>query len=214
MNISATNIGETQVIAWRGKEVKTGIFKYPTAQPIYLGTEDVKGDHVVDRRFHGGVNKACYLYSLDHYPYWKERFPELEWDHGMFGENLTVAGLDETTIQIGAVYKLGGALVQVTQPREPCYKLGVRFGTQTILKQFIATTFSGVYIRVLEPGTVSVGDTLTLQEAPEESVSISDVFSLHYHKTFHKSTIIKVLNNPWVAQHNKDVILKRFKDTL
>ena len=111
MKIISTNIGEPRVIKWRGKEVETGIFKFPVIQPIFLGTDDVENDHVIDRRYHGGTNKACYLYSSDHYGYWQKLYPELEMPWGIFGENLTVEGLNEAQINIGDIFKIGEAVV-------------------------------------------------------------------------------------------------------
>ncbi|MBQ4819525.1 MOSC domain-containing protein [Aquimarina sp. MMG016] len=209
MKVISTNIGETKIISWRGKDVKTGIYKYPVEEPIYLEKEDVKGDHVVDRRVHGGVDKACYLYSADHYPYWKERYPDLDWNYGMFGENITIEGLDESVIKIGATYFLGKALVQVSQPRQPCFKLGVRFETQTILKEFISAMFPGVYLRVLKPGVVKVGDTLELHEA-YDGISIKEMYQLTYHDVDSEELIRKAINDPLVTVNNKANILRRF----
>ena len=150
MKIISTNIGESRIIQWQGKEVETGIFKYPVNQPIFLGTDDVENDYVIDRRYHGGVDKACYLYSSDHYGYWQNLYPELEMPWGIFGENLTVEGLSEAQINIGDIFKIGDAVVQATQPRQPCFKLEFRFNSGEIVRQFVESGFSGVYVRVLE----------------------------------------------------------------
>lgn len=182
MKIISTNIAEPTIIKWRGKNVTTGIFKKPTTQPIYLGKEDVKGDEVSDRKHHGGIFKACYLFSADHYDYWKNLYPNLDWTYGMLGENLTVSGLDETQIYIGDIYKIGEALVQITQPREPCYKFGVKFGTQKVLKQFIEHGFPGTYIRVLEEGFIEWGDDIKLVQRAEKSLTISQFHELLYAK--------------------------------
>ena len=137
MKIISTNIAQPTTFTWNGKEITTGIYKTPTDAPIFLGKEDVKGDVVSDRKVHGGEFKACYLFSLNHYDYWKNLYPNLEWTYGMFGENITVKDLDESQLFIGDIYKLGNALVQITQPREPCFKLAHKFGSNTVLKQFI-----------------------------------------------------------------------------
>ncbi|AXT55337.1 MOSC domain-containing protein [Aquimarina sp. MMG015] len=214
MKVVSTNIGETKTISWRGKEVKTGIYKYPVDEPIYLDKEDVKGDHVVDRRVHGGVDKACYLYAAEHYPYWKEKYPNLDWDYGMFGENLTVLGLDERLINIGSVYVLGEALVQVSQPRQPCYKLGVRFGTQTVLKQFIEALIPGVYLRVLTPGVVQTDDILIPHEIHTDGVSIKDMYKLFYDQNSHETLAKKAINDPFVTTNNKKNILNRYGSSI
>lgn len=170
------NLGERKVLNYKGKIVETGIFKFPVNHPIFLGTEDVKNDAVIDRRYHGGIEKAVYGYSQNHYAFWKELYPNLDWNYGMLGENITISNLEETEIYIGNTYKLGEALLEVTKPREPCYKLGIRFGTQEILKQFWNSTKSGIYFKVLQTGNVNVGDELILVNKAENSPTIAEVY--------------------------------------
>lgn len=195
MKVISTNLGEPTKINWNGKQTLTGIYKYPVDQPIYLDTEDVQGDTVVDRKYHGGIYKACYLFSADHYDYWKAKYPQLEWDWGMFGENLTIQGLDESQLRIGSTYRLGTALVQISQPREPCYKLGIRFGDQEILKQFIDHGRPGTYIRVLEPGTVSKGDSMELVTASESPLTIAQFYELLFAKEKDQHVLQQAVHN-------------------
>ncbi len=176
MRVISVNIGERKVMNYKGKIVETGIFKFPVNQPIFLGAEDVENDAVIDRRYHGGVEKAVYGYSQNHYAYWKELYPNLDWSYGMLGENLTISNLEETKIFVGNIYKLGEALLEVTKPREPCYKLGIRFGTQEILKQYWNSTKSGIYFKVLQTGNVTVGDELILVNKAENSPTIAKVY--------------------------------------
>ncbi|WP_242132726.1 MOSC domain-containing protein [Aestuariivivens marinum] len=195
MKITSTNIAKPTTITWRGKQITTGIYKTPTHGPIYLGKNDVTQDEVTDRRHHGGAFKACYLFSAEQYPYWKNLYPHLDWNWGMFGENLTVARLNETQIQIGDIYKVGGALIQITQPREPCFKLGVKFGSQLVLKQFIEHGHSGTYIRVLEEGHVKVGDELSLVKQSNNSLSTYALNHLLFAKTKDKTLLELAINN-------------------
>ena len=195
MKIISTNIAQPKTIIWNGKEVKTGIYKEPVDRPIYLGTNHVKDDEVSDRKVHGGEYKACYLFSADHYPYWQQHFPKLNWKYGMLGENLTVEGLDEQHLIIGNQYKIGNALVEITQPREPCYKFGVKFGTQEVLKQFIEHGFPGTYVRVLQEGSVKNGDRFQLVEKAKNSISIHQFFQLLYSKDKNKNHIKAIINN-------------------
>jgi MOSC domain-containing protein YiiM len=176
MIVKSVNIGEKKVINYKGKIVETGIFKYPVNQPIFLGKEDVENDMVIDRRYHGGIEKAVYGYSENHYEYWKKLYPNLDWQYGMFGENLTISNLEETKIQVGNIYTLGEVILEVTSPREPCFKLGLRFGTQAILKQFWNSTKCGIYFKVLQTGNVNKGDTLILTKKSENSATISEVY--------------------------------------
>jgi MOSC domain-containing protein YiiM len=207
MKVIATNIGEAVTVEWNGKNEQTGIFKYPTEAPLYLSKNDVKGDTVIDRVHHAGINKACYLFSADYYPYWKNLYPKLKWDWGMFGENLTVQGLDEDEIRIGNVYRLGSALVQVSQPREPCYKLGIRFGTQEILRQFIAHNHPGTYVKILEEGTVTAGDSLVLVKESENTLTVKNFYELLFTRQKDKELLTLFMDNDAVPQYKKD----RFK---
>ncbi len=209
MKIVSVNIGKKETIIWRGKKVQTGICKYPVTEPLSLGLEDVVGDSVIDRRYHGGRDKACYLFSEDVYPEWKELYPDLNWQPGMFGENLTVEGLNENKVFIGDVYKIGTALVQVTQPRQPCFKLGVRFGSQKAVGDFIELAHSGVYVRVLREGNVSKGDELELVERSDEQVSVYEVFQLLYADNFSDESIMKVANTEFLAASCKNDLLRK-----
>jgi len=195
MKIIATNIAKPTNIVWNGKTQTTGIYKYPTKEGIYLNKEEVKGDEVSDRKHHGGIFKACYLFSEDHYAYWQNLYTNLDFNYGIFGENLTVKGLDETKISVGDIYKIGTALVQVTQPREPCFKLGIRFGTQAILKQFIKHARPGTYVRVLEEGLIKPGDKMILVQAATNSLTTTQLFSLLFAKEKDQSQLALIVNN-------------------
>ena len=195
MIIVSTNIAEPKTFTWKGKQVTTGIYKTPTKNSIFLDIETVKDDEVSDRKVHGGEFKACYLFSEDHYSYWKQLYPNLNWTFGMFGENLTIKGMDEKLINVGDIYKIGEALVQVTQPREPCFKFGVKFGNQQILNQFIEHGHPGTYVRILEKGHVKVGDSLTLVEQASNSLSTYDLFQLIFAKEKNQDLLKSVIGN-------------------
>jgi MOSC domain-containing protein YiiM len=212
MQIVSTNIGEPRTFQHNGKEVITGIFKYPVETGIYLGLEDVDHDHVIDRRYHGGIDKACYLYSADHYLYWQERYPRLDLPWGMFGENLTVEDLQETEIHIGDIFRIGDALVQATQPRQPCFKLEFRFNDREIVRKFVDSGFPGVYVRVLESGKVKAGDTMELIEQ-KNSVSIQQVFEWIYASEFDPE-VKRAINDPFIAASCKKDLLKRWGDLI
>ena len=206
MRVISVNRGEVTAVDYKGTEVKTGIFKYPVDESIFLGETDVEKDSVVDRRFHGGQDKAVYAYSLDHYPFWKNLYPELKWEYGMFGENLTIEGLDEVSLLIGSTYQVGDAVVQVCQPRQPCMKLGIRFESQEVLKQFVNEPHSGVYFRVLKPGEVHVDDQLVLIGEEDGSPSIADVYRLMYHRTDDSDLVKKCLNCKFLPDNCKERI--------
>ncbi len=203
MKVISANIGNPTTILWNGKEEQTGIFKYPTNEVLYLGKTDVAKDTVIDRKHHAGVNKACYMFSADQYPYWKKMYPELEWNWGMFGENLTIEGLNEAKIRIGDIFKIGNALVQVSQPREPCYKLGIRFETQEILRQFIDHGFPGTYVRILEEGEVKTHDKLILVERSENPLSVRQFYELLFAKEKDLEIVKLAINNPSLPEYKK-----------
>ncbi|MCC7452918.1 MAG: MOSC domain-containing protein [Crocinitomix sp.] len=209
MEVVSVNIGQEKMVSWRGKSVKTGIFKSPINQPIYLGKTDVETDAVIDRRYHGGIDKACYIYSADHYDFWKAEFPLLAWQYGMFGENITVKGLDEKQVQIGDIFYLGNTRVQVSQPRQPCFKLGIRMGTQTVLKKFINQPFPGIYVRVIDEGTVSVGDEMHLSERLHNTLGVLEVWDLLYKKEIDKDLLEFAIEHPQLADACKKDLRSR-----
>lgn len=204
MEVISTNIAKPTTIIWNGKSVETGIYKTPVHLPIFLGKQDVNGDTVSDRKVHGGEFKACYLFSADQYNYWKKLYPKLDWDYGMLGENLTVSGLDETQLYIGDIYKVGEAAVQITQPREPCYKFGVKFGTQEVLKQFIEHGYPGTYVRVIKEGYVSKGDKFFFVEKAKNSLSIYQFFNLLYAKSKDQQLVELAIKNEALPQRKRD----------
>ena len=212
MKIISTNIAEARIIEWKGKEVSTGLYKFGVEQGIFLGKEDVEHDNVMDHRYHGGVDKACYLYSADHYQYWQNLYPELEMPYGMFGENLTVKGLHEKEINIGDTYKIGEAVVQVTQPRQPCFKLQFRFNNNNIVRQFVDSGFSGVYVRILKNGHVNPGDSMQLSDK-KQSLSIHQIYTLLYADEFDEK-VKEAVNDPLIAESCKRDLMKRWGDYL
>lgn len=208
MKVTSTNIGEPVTIEWNGKKEQTGIYKYPTQHGLFLGKNDVKNDTVIDRVHHAGINKACYLFSADHYAYWQPKYPNLKWDWGMFGENLTIKGLDESKILVGSIYSIGKALVQITQPREPCYKLGIRFNDSKIIKDFITYNNPGTYVKVIEEGHVSIGDSLILEQASNNALTVQNFYQLLFEKKKNKDHLALFMSNDAVPQYKKEKLKK------
>lgn len=134
---------------------------------------------LADLTVHGGPDKAIYAYPAEYYHFWREEFPDMELPWAMFGENVTVKGLLDDTVHIGDRFRMGSAEVMVTQPRVPCYKLGIKFGRDDIIKRFLASGFTGFYLAVLEEGEVATGDAITLIERDEHRVKVSDITRLY-----------------------------------
>ncbi|AUC85577.1 MOSC domain-containing protein [Polaribacter sp. ALD11] len=176
MKIISTNIGERKEVDWKGTLVTTGIFKYSVERSVFLDLEDVKGDVICNRVDHGGILQAVYGYSLKHYEYWKSVYPNLDFEMGIFGENLTIDDLDETKIYQGDTFKVGETILEATKPRNPCLKLGVRFNDMKIVKKFWNTTFCGVYFKVLQTGLVRSGDEFVQIKSCPENPTIADLY--------------------------------------
>jgi MOSC domain-containing protein YiiM len=179
MKLISLNVGLPRVVMSNGDPVSTGIFKEPVAGRVVLRTLNLDGDRQVDLSVHGGPSKAVYVYPSEHYDYWKRELPEMKLPWGMFGENFTSAGLFESELNIGDKFRVGSAVVMVTEPRMPCYKLGIRFGRPDIVKRFLTSEHTGFYFAVLEEGEVGVGDSIELIEGSKHSVRVSEITQLY-----------------------------------
>lgn len=200
MKVVSTNIGELKKINWKGNDVVTGIYKTPVEYPIFLSMHGVKKDNVKDTKHHGGIDKACYLYSTSHYKLWQEKYPKLEFTYGMFGENLSISEMDEAYLYIGDEYQIGEAIIQISQPRIPCYKLGMRFNSDKVVKEFIDENLPGAYVRILKEGYVKTGDELILLKSPDNKISLKDANSLIYSNDVSLENTYKQLNkNKYIA---------------
>ncbi len=208
MKVISTNLGTSTTFQWNGKEEQTGIFKYPTNKPLFLGATDVENDTVIDRKHHAGENKACFLFGANQYPYWKSLYPNLKWDWGMFGENLTIEDLNEDELRIGDIYKIGTALVQITQPREPCYKLGVRFDNQQVIKQYVKHKYPGTYIKILETGNVKIGDQMILKQQSKNTLTINQYYEFLFAKVKNPEIIQLIFDNEALPAYKKEKLRK------
>jgi len=175
VKIISVNLGLPRRVTHHDREVITSIFKSPVTGPVMLRFLNLEGDRQSDLRVHGGKNKALYAYPFEHYDYWRDQLPEADLSWGNFGENLTTEGLHEQDTLIGDVYRMGAATVKVTQPRMPCYKLGIRFGRDDMLKRFLASGRSGIYFSVVQEGLVDRGDVIEKISSAPEGISIADV---------------------------------------
>ena len=168
--LRSVNVADFRLLQLRGRSVKTGIFKLPVDGPVHAGPEGLEGDHIADRRFHGGLDKALYAYSVEDYEWWAREL-EREWEPGLFGENLTVAEVDPSHAEIGERWRIGSALIEVSEPREPCAKLAAKLGERLFVKRFARALRLGAYMRVIEPGELLAGDTIEVVERPGHGVT-------------------------------------------
>ncbi len=180
MRILSVNVSLPKIVEYRGEKVETGIFKEPVADRLMVRKLNLDGDRQADLRVHGGENKAVYVYSIENYEYWKLELERDDFNYGQFGENLTVEGMTDDVVRIGDVFSVGGASVQVTQPRLPCYKLAIKMENPKFPKLFLASCRTGFYLRVLEDGDVGAGDEFELIEHDPEPLTVEQTVNLTY----------------------------------
>jgi len=179
VKIISLNVGQPRFVLRNGEPVSTSIFKEPLAGRVIMRTLNLDGDRQADLSVHGGPSKAVYVYPAEHYDFWKREFPEMDLPWGMFGENFTTKGLLETETNIGDKFRIGAAEVMVTEPRMPCYKLGIRFARTDIIKRFLQSECTGFYLAVLKEGEVGTGDEFEPLAREAHDVRVSDVTRLY-----------------------------------
>ncbi len=178
MRVVSVNVGTPRQVRVPGGLVPTAIFKSPVEGRVKLRRHNLAGDRQADLTVHGGANKAVYQYPSEHYSYWAGQLPDADLPFGAFGENLTTAGLLEDAVRIGDRFRIGSAILQVTQPRMPCFKLGIRFGRADMVKRFWLSGRSGIYFSVVEEGELGSGDAVEQVGAGPEEITVADVVRL------------------------------------
>ena len=204
MRVVSVNVGLPRAVTWRGKTVTTAIFKEPVAGRVALRSLNLDGDRQADLTVHGGREKAVYAYPVEHYRYWRTELADAAFPYGAFGENLTTEGLREHAVHVGDRFRVGSAELLVTQPRLPCYKLGIRFGRADMLKRFLASGRTGFYFAVLRAGEVGAGDVIQLLARDELGVSIAEVTRLYVgehpdHEALRRAIRVPALPASWRA---------------
>ena len=202
MKILSVNVGLPREVTWQGKLVTTGIFKEPVNAPVRLRRLNLDEDRQADLTVHGGVTKAVYAYPSEHYAYWRIEFPGLDLPWGMFGENFTTEGLLEDTVYIGDRFRIGETEVMISEPRMPCYKLGLKFGRTDIIKRFLASRRTGFYFAVVREGMVGAGDAIELIGREQQEISVADItrvyaFEKHDAKSLRRAIEVEALPESW-----------------
>ncbi len=192
-----------------GKVWRSGIFKAPVDGAAYLGKEDFVGDQQADLNNHGGPDKAVLMYAASHYDYWRRVLPRLDWVYGGFGENLTVTEMTEDKVALGDVYAIGSVRVEVSQPRHPCWKLARRWQQKDLAARVQQNGFAGWYVRVLQEGTVEVGQKLVLIERPYPEWTISRVFDIIYNLDRDVEESLALAHCPAYAHKMRESILNK-----
>jgi MOSC domain-containing protein YiiM len=179
MKLLSVNVSAPREASWGGKTVTTGIFKRPVPGRVLVRTLNLEGDRQADLRVHGGPDKAVYGYPSEHYSFWRRELPEMELPWGMFGENLTTVGLLENEVNIGDRFRIGSVGLIVTQPRMPCYKLGVRFGRADIVERFLRSRRTGFYFAVEHEGEIGAGDSITRVARDKHDITVAEITRLY-----------------------------------
>jgi MOSC domain-containing protein YiiM len=202
MKLISVNVGLPREVTWKGKTVTTGIFKEPVSERVMVRSLNLDGDRQADLTVHGGLDKAVYVYPFEHYDYWQSELPDTELTPGIFGENFTITGLREEEVNIGDCFGIGNVTLMVTQPRLPCYKLGIRFGRPDMVKQFLASRRTGFYFRVLQEGEVGAGDTLEMVSRDDNNITVADITQLYVREEDnpdlrHRAAQLEALPKSW-----------------
>ncbi len=189
MKIASVNVGLPREVIWHGRTVTTGIYKQPVEGRITLRKLDLDGDRQADLTVHGGEFKAVYAYALEHYDYWKRELRGVELPMGAFGENFTTEGLDEKSVHLGDRFSVGTAEVIVTQPRLPCYKLGIRFQSDAMVSRFLNSGRMGFYFAVTSEGEVAAGDEIRQIASDANAVPVTEIARLYVAEKFSEDDV-------------------------
>jgi MOSC domain-containing protein YiiM len=205
----AISVGRPQEVEWRGRRVQTSIFKTPVSRHVHVARDNVEGDQQSDLTVHGGRDKAVYVYPAEHYDFWRRELPGVELPWGAFGENFTTEGLLEDEVWIGDRYRVGTTELVVTQPRMPCYKLGIRFDRPDMVKRFLHSRRSGFYLAVEREGEVGTGDLIERFARDETRLTVTDVVALYAADSANQSLLARASDHPSLPGAWRDYFRKR-----
>jgi MOSC domain-containing protein YiiM len=211
MRLISVNVGQPRRVPWRGQTVATAIFKEPVEHTVRLRRLNLDGDQQADLKVHGGPNKAVYVYPSEHHEFWRRELPGTELPWGAFGENFTTEGLLEESTCIGDRYRVGSSVVTVTQPRMPCFKLGIKFGRNDIIKRFLASRRTGFYFSVVEEGEVRAGDLVELLAPEKNRVSEMDIVRLYVADSPDRDLLRRAVGVEALPANWRDYFLQRLQ---
>jgi MOSC domain-containing protein YiiM len=212
MKLLSVNGGLPREIEWKGKVIRTSIFKAPVLSRVRVTKLNLEGDQQSDLSVHGGIEKAVYAYPSEHYAFWREELPGVDLPWGVFGENFTTVGLLEEAVHIGDRLRVGSAEFVVTQPRMPCFKLGIRFGDPDIVKRFLRSGRAGFYFAVLGEGEVTAGDAIEWLARDEHGITVADVVNLYMADATNQDLLRRASELPALPEGWRGYFRKRLWD--
>jgi MOSC domain-containing protein YiiM len=203
VELVSVNVGLPRDVEWHGRPIRTSIWKSPVEGHVTVTSLNLEGDQQSDLSVHGGEEKAVYVYPSEHYEYWGRELPKVDLPWGAFGENLTTAGLLERDVRIGDRIRIGSAEFLVTQPRMPCFKLGVRFGRDDMVKRFLQSGRTGFYLAVLREGEVARGNQIELVTRDDHGVTVADIVTLFSHDRNNEALLRRAVDLPALPESLK-----------
>ena len=209
MKLLSVNVGLPREIEWNGRIVRTSIFKEPVPGRVRVTRLNVDGDQQSDLTVHGGPDKAVYAYPSEHYRFWRSELPDMDLAWGIFGENFTTDGLSEDTLHIGDRLRVGSAEFVVTQPRMPCFKLGLRFNRSDMVKRFLQSGRTGFYLAVAIEGEIAAGDSIELLERDEHNITVADIVNLYREDATNQDMLRRASKLPSLPNSWREYFRKR-----
>jgi MOSC domain-containing protein YiiM len=210
MKVLSLSVGGPRKVEWDGGTVLTSIFKTPTDRRLRVSTLNIEGDRQSDLTVHGGAEKAVYAYPSEHYPAWQCDLPDADLTRAAFGENLTTEGLTED-VRIGDQFRIGTAEFVVTQPRMPCFKLGIKFGRTDVLRRMLRSGRTGFYFSVAVEGEVAAGDAIELVQRSEDDLTVADVVKLFTVESKNQDLLRRAMRSRVLPLSWKDYFAERIR---
>lgn len=212
MKLQSIFVGKLKEVTFQGKKVATSIFKYQVKGQVRVHDTYLEGDKQADLTVHGGVDKAVYAYPLEHYEFWKSERPDLNFEAGVFGENLSVTDMNEEDVCIGDIYQIGTSQFSVTSPRMPCFKLGIKMNDPGFVKEFMQARRTGFYFKVLEEGSIQSGDTIEKLSVDGHGLTINDVVLLYSTERKNKELLQKAISAASLPDDWREFFVKRINE--
>lgn len=209
MKLLAICTGKAREVVYNGQTVTTGIFKEEISGSAFVTKTGIESDQQANLKVHGGVNKAVYAYPSEHFEYWRAKRSDLEFYPGVFGENLSTTGLDESEVCVGDIFQFGGVTLSVTTPRMPCNKLGIKMKDKGFIKEFLRAERTGFYFKVLEEGEISAGDEIKKTGSDGYGLSIKELVQLHTTRKDDMELIEKAVHSPTLIESWRSGFAKR-----